>query len=184
MTSLFHQDVRGMNPENPERPSHLLCVLLLFFLAALVASHVTLHVALQCTIVSTRKEVPVLQILSQNVEIVDFVPLERISARFYTQPTHVSISNTIYTLASTPFTGPVSLELCVADSVSFAPRINEDLLLTSSHLEEFVVTVDVPVPRNLEGRFDESTQEFIIEQIGDQIVDLPVPQMMPEIIDQ
>ena len=46
-----------------------------------------------------------------------------------------------------------------------------------------MVTVDVPVLKNLEGRFVESTQEFNIEQIGDQIVDLPVLQFMPEIID-
>ena len=43
--------------------------------------------------------------------------------------------------------------------------------------------VDVPVPQNLEERFEESTQELIIEQIGDQIVDVPVPQIMPEIIE-
>ena len=35
----------------------------------------------------------------------------------------------------------------------------------------------------MEGRFEESTQEFIIEQIGDQIVDLPALQSMPEIIE-
>ena len=46
-----------------------------------------------------------------------------------------------------------------------------------------MVTVDVPVPQNLERRFVESTQEFIIEQIGDQIVDLTVLHIMPEIID-
>ena len=35
--SLFHQDVRGMNPEIFERPSHL-CVLLLFFVPSSLRS--------------------------------------------------------------------------------------------------------------------------------------------------
>ena len=121
-----------------------------------------------------------LQFLNQNVEIVDFVPLERISAGFYTHSIHVPISNTSDT---TPLTGPVALELFVADSVTLAGGTNEDLRLTRSHQDGTVVTVDVPVPQILEGRFAESTQEFIIEQIGDQIVDLPVLQFMPEIID-
>ena len=90
------------------------------------------------------------------------------------------ISNTSDT---TPLTGPVALELFVADSVTLAGGTNEDLRLTRSHQDGTVVNVDVPVPQNLEGRFMESTQEFIIEQIGDQIVDLPVLQFMPETID-
>ena len=106
--------------------------------------------------------------------------LERISAGFYTHPIHVPISNTSDT---TPLTGPVALELFVADSVTLAGGTNEDLRLTRSHQDGTVVTVDVPVPQILEGRFVESTQEFIIEQIGDQIVDLPVLHIMPEIID-
>ena len=107
---------------------------------------------------------------------------ERISAGFYTQPTHVSTSNTWRHVGHDTSTGPVALEPLVADSVSSAHRINEVLHLTSSHQEEFVLTVDVPVPQNLEGRFEESTQEFIIEQIGDRIVDLPVLEITPEII--
>ena len=43
---------------------------------------------------------PILQFLNQNVEIVDLVLLERISAGFYTHPIHVPISNTSDT---TPF---------------------------------------------------------------------------------
>ena len=82
-----------------------------------------------------------------------------------------------------PLTGPVVLEPLVADSVFLARGINEDVRLTSLLQEEFVVTAHVPVPQNLEGRFEESTQEFIIEQIGDQIVHLPVIQIMPEIIE-
>ena len=90
--------------------------------------------------------VPILQFLDQNVEIVDFVPLERISAGFCTQPTHVSTANMGYTSAPTPLTGPVALEPLVADSVSLAPGVNEALRLTISHQEDFVVTVDVPIP--------------------------------------
>ena len=123
---------------------------------------------------------PILHFLNQNVEIVDLMLLERISAGFYTHPIHVPISNTSDT---TPLTGPVALELFVADSVTLAGGTNEGLRLTRSHQDGTVVTVDVPVPQNLEGRFVESTQEFIIEQIGDQIVDLPVLHIMPEIID-
>ena len=122
---------------------------------------------------------PILQFLNQNVEIVDLVLLERISAVFYTHPLHVPISNTS---DMTPLTGLVALELFVADSVTLAGGTNEDLRLTRSHQDGTVVTVHVPVPQNLERRFVESTQEFIIEQI-DQIVDLPVLHIMPEIID-
>ena len=118
--------------------------------------------------------------MNQNVEIFDLVLLERISAGFYTHPIHVPISNTSDT---TPLTGPVALELFVADSVTLAGGTNEDLRLTRSHQDGTVVTVHMPVPQNLEGRFVDSTQEFVIEQIGDQIVDLPVLHIMPEIID-
>ena len=93
---------------------------------------------------------PILQFLNQNVEIVDLVLLERISAGFYTHPIHVPISNTSDT---TPLTGPVALELFVADSVTLEGGTNEDLRLTRSHQDGTVVTVDVPVPQNLEGRF-------------------------------
>ena len=123
---------------------------------------------------------PILQFLNQNVEIFDLVLLERIFAGFHTHLIHVPISNTSDT---TPLTGPVALELFVADSVTLAGETNEDLRLTRSHQDGTVVTVHVPVPQNLEGRFVESAQEFIIEQIGDQIVDLPVLHIMPEIID-
>ena len=40
--------------------------------------------------------------------------------------------------------------------------------------------VDMPVPQTLEERSDECTQELIIEQLGNQIVDVPLRQIMPE----
>ena len=55
----------------------------------------------------------------------------------------MSTSNTSYTSAMTALTGPVALELIVADSVSSAPGLNEDLRLTISH-QEGCVTVEVP----------------------------------------
>ena len=46
--------------------------------------------------------------------------------------------------------------------------------------ESWCPMMRVPVPQNVEERFEESIQEVIIEQIGDQIVGVPVPQLMPD----